>query len=60
MSTIQMLTLLLALSVAVHVGCAAAFTVWRAGTHPATALLIGGSASGTACALYLTAVSAYH
>ncbi|GAA5708282.1 hypothetical protein AQJ43_38175 [Streptomyces avermitilis] len=60
MSTIQMLTLLLALSVAAHVGCAAAFTAWRAGTHPATALLIGGSASGTACALYLRAVSAYH
>lgn len=37
-----------------------AVTAWRAGTHPATALLIRGSAIGTACALYLTAVSAYH
>jgi hypothetical protein len=52
--------LLLALSVALHIGCAAAFTAWRAGTHPATALLIGGGATGTACALYLAAVSAYH
>ncbi|WP_328743780.1 hypothetical protein OHT57_00380 [Streptomyces sp. NBC_00285] len=60
MSTLQVLTLLLALSVAVHIGCAAAFTAWRAGTHPGTALLIGGSAIGTACALYLAAVSAYH
>ncbi|MCX4853747.1 hypothetical protein [Streptomyces canus] len=60
MSTLQVLTLLLALSVALHIGCAAAFTAWRAGTHLGTALLIGGSATGTACALYLTAVSAYH
>ncbi|MFF2205656.1 hypothetical protein [Streptomyces sp. NPDC058145] len=60
MSTLQTLSLLLALSVALHIGSAAAFTAWRAGIHPATALLIGGSATGTACALYLTAVSAYH
>ncbi|MEU5599738.1 hypothetical protein [Streptomyces sp. NPDC020298] len=60
MSTLQMLMLLLALSGALHIGCAAAFAAWRAGTHPATALLIGGSATSTACALYLTAVSAYH
>ncbi|MER6738942.1 hypothetical protein [Streptomyces puniciscabiei] len=60
MSTLQVLTLLLALSMALHIGCAAAFTAWRAGTHPGTAVLIGGSATGTACALYLTAVSAYH
>ncbi|MFJ2722952.1 hypothetical protein [Streptomyces sp. NPDC087437] len=60
MSTLQVLMLLLALSVALHIGCVATFTAWRAGTRPATALLIGGSATGTACALYLTAVSAYH
>ncbi|MFF8430973.1 hypothetical protein ACF07Y_38740 [Streptomyces sp. NPDC016566] len=60
MSTLQVLMLLLALSAALHIGCATAFTAWRAGTHPATALLIGGSATGTACALYLAAVSAYH
>lgn len=41
-----------------YIGCAAAFTAWRAGTHPA--VLIGGSATGTACALYRTGVSAYH
>ncbi|MGW3152044.1 hypothetical protein ACWDG1_47190 [Streptomyces sp. NPDC001177] len=34
MSTLQMLSLLLALSMALHIGCAAAFTAWRAGTHP--------------------------
>lgn len=59
MSTPQVLTLLLALSVALHIGCAAALTARRAGTHPATAVLIGTSAVGTACALYLTAVDAY-
>ena len=60
MSTLQVLALLLALSVALHIGSAAAFAAWRAGTHLGTALLIGGSATGTACVLYLTAVSAYH
>ncbi|MFF4402735.1 hypothetical protein [Streptomyces sp. NPDC001480] len=48
MSTLQMLMLLLALPGAMHIGCAAAFAAWSAGTHPATALLIGGSATGTA------------
>ncbi|WP_035847175.1 hypothetical protein [Kitasatospora azatica] len=60
MSTLQVLTLLLALSVALHIGCAAAFTAWRGGTHPAKAVLIGGSATGTVCALYLTGASVYH
>ncbi|MET7520478.1 hypothetical protein ABZS88_45580 [Streptomyces sp. NPDC005480] len=60
MSTLQVLMLLLALSVALHIGCAAAFTAWCAGTHPTKAVLVGASATGTACALYLTAVSAYH
>lgn len=59
MSTLHLLTLLLALSVALHIGCAAAFAAWRSGTHPSMALLIGASATGTACALYLTAVTAY-
>ena len=59
MSSFQVLTLLLALSVALHIGCAATFAAWRGGTRPALALLIGGSATGTACALYLAAVSAY-
>ncbi|WP_030942347.1 hypothetical protein [Streptomyces sp. NRRL S-646] len=60
MSTLQVLMLLLALSVALHIGCAAAFIAWRLGNNPVSALLIGGSTFGTACALYLTAVSAYH
>ncbi|MFM9499800.1 hypothetical protein ACKI1Q_40220 [Streptomyces galilaeus] len=59
MPPLQLLALMLALSVALHIGCAAAFTAWRTGTQPAKALLIGGSAAGSACALYLTAVGAY-
>ncbi|KAB1141116.1 hypothetical protein F7R91_33415 [Streptomyces luteolifulvus] len=59
MSTLQVLMLLLGLSVALHIGCAAALTAWHAGAQPAMALMIGASATGTACALYLAAVSAY-
>ncbi|MFD7134954.1 hypothetical protein [Streptomyces sp. NPDC059894] len=59
MSTVQTLALLLALSAALHVGSAAAFTAWRGGTRPAIAILIGASATATACGLYVTAVSAY-
>ncbi|MER5875083.1 hypothetical protein OG892_22030 [Streptomyces sp. NBC_00341] len=56
----QLLALLLALSAALHLGCAAAFVAWREGTTPGTALLIGGSTVGAAASLYLTAVGAYH
>ncbi|MES0837318.1 hypothetical protein [Nocardiopsis tropica] len=59
MSVPQLLALLLALSVSVHIGCAGAFIAWRGGARPASALLVGASATGTACALYLTAVGAY-
>ncbi|MFD9400328.1 hypothetical protein ACFWA4_16150 [Streptomyces sp. NPDC060011] len=59
MSTVQTLALLLALSVASHIGSTAAYVVWRGGTRPATAILIGASATGTACGLYVAAVSAY-
>ncbi|MFB7254914.1 hypothetical protein [Streptomyces nojiriensis] len=59
MAATQLLSLLLALSAALHVGSAAAFTAWRAGTPPALALLLGGGATGSACALYIAAVSAY-
>src|SRR4051812_19135309 len=60
MSALQILPLLLALSVALHIGCAAASASRHAGTPSATALLVGAGAAGTACALYLSAVSAYH
>ncbi|GLU47371.1 hypothetical protein [Nocardiopsis ansamitocini] len=59
MSLPQLLGLLLALSVAVHVGCVGALVAWRGGARPDRALLVGASASGTVCALYLTAVGVY-
>ncbi|MEU5798340.1 MULTISPECIES: hypothetical protein [Streptomyces] len=59
MTTLQLVSLLLALSVCVHVGCVSAFVAWRGGVRPATAFLIGGGSCGTACGLYLAAVSAY-
>lgn len=59
MTVLQLISLLLALSVSIHVGCIAAFAAWRSGTRPATAFLIGGGSCGTACGLYLAAVSAY-
>lgn len=58
MTTIQVLSLLLVVSAACHIGCAAAFTAWRGGTRAAEAVLVGGSATGGALALFLTAVSA--
>lgn len=60
MSVLQLLALLLALSVAVHIGCVGAFIAWRGGASLPWALMVGASAAGTACALYLTAVGAYH
>jgi hypothetical protein len=59
MNTLRLLSLLLALSGAVHIGSVAAFTAWRGGTPATRAFLIGGSATGSACALYFAAVSAY-
>ncbi|MFF9213252.1 MULTISPECIES: hypothetical protein [unclassified Streptomyces] len=60
MTPFQLLAMLLALSVALHVGSVAAFTAWRGGTKGTKALLIGGGAAGSACGLYFAAVSAYH
>jgi hypothetical protein len=59
MTMIEILSLLLALSAALHVGCAATITAWRGGTRLAQALLIGSSATGTTIALYLAAIAAY-
>lgn len=60
MSVVQILALLLAVSVAVHIGTIGAVIARRAGHTPAGALLVGASATGTACVLYLTAVGVYH
>lgn len=44
MSTPHVIALLLAVSVALHIGSAAAFIARRAGTSPSAAILVGGSA----------------
>ncbi|MFG2135105.1 hypothetical protein ACGFNV_46300 [Streptomyces sp. NPDC048751] len=51
MTPFQLLAMLLALSVALHVGSVAAFTAWRGGTQATKALLIGGGAAGSAGAV---------
>ncbi|WP_432093309.1 hypothetical protein [Streptomyces sp. bgisy100] len=60
MTGLHLLALLLAFSVAVHIGSVAAFVAWRGGASPAGAFAVGGSTVGGAFALYLAAVGAYH
>ncbi|MDF3150022.1 MULTISPECIES: hypothetical protein [unclassified Streptomyces] len=55
MTLLHLFSVLLALSVSVHVGCSAAFIAWRGGSRPTVAVLIGGGAIG----LYFAAVAAY-
>lgn len=59
MSLVQILALLLALSVAAHIGAAGAFLARRADHTTAGAFLVGASVTGTGLALYLTAVGVY-
>jgi hypothetical protein len=59
MSTTHVIALLLAVSVALHIGNAAAFIARRAGASPSASALVAGSAVGSACALYLAGISAY-
>nr|WSY50888.1 hypothetical protein OG999_12725 [Streptomyces sp. NBC_00886] len=59
MTTPDVFALLLAVSVALHVGNAAAFLAWRAGTSPPASVLVGGSAAASTWALYLSGISAY-
>ncbi|MFE1077527.1 hypothetical protein ACFW31_03350 [Nocardiopsis alba] len=59
MSVVQLLALLLALSVSVHIGCVSALIAWQGGAGVAKALLVGAGSVGTVCALYLTAVGTY-
>lgn len=59
MSAPHVIALLLAVSVALHIGSAAAFIAWRAGTSPPASVLVGGSAVVSVFAVYLSGVSAY-
>jgi hypothetical protein len=59
MHTVQVLTLLLALSSALNVAFAAGLTARLAGAGPAHAILTGAGAAGTVMAIFFAAISAY-
>jgi hypothetical protein len=59
MHTVQVLTLLLALSGALNVAFSAGLTARLAGAGPAQAILTGAGAVGTVMAIFFAAVSAY-
>ena len=59
MHTVQVLTLLLALSGALNAGFTAGLTARLAGAGPAQAILTGAAAAGTVMAIFFAAVSAY-
>jgi|HubBroStandDraft_2_1064218.scaffolds.fasta_scaffold2566176_1 hypothetical protein len=60
MHTLQVLTLLLAISGALNVAFTAGITARLAGTGLAQAILTGAGAASTVLAIFFTAVSAYH
>jgi hypothetical protein len=60
MHTVQILTLLLALSGALNVAFSAGLAARFAGARPAQALLTGAGAAGTVMAIFFAGVSAYH
>jgi hypothetical protein len=59
MHTVQILTLLLALSGALNAGFTAGLTARLAGAGPAQAILTGAAATSTVMAIFFAAVSAY-
>jgi hypothetical protein len=60
MNAVKVLTLLLALSGALHVAFAVGVTARHAGAGPAQAILTAVGAAGTVMAIFFTAISAYH
>lgn len=59
MHTVQVLTLLFALSSALNVAFTVGLTARVAGARPAQAILTGAGALGTLMAIFFAAVSAY-
>jgi len=60
MSPVQILSLLLALSAALHLATAAALIAHRAGVGTPSAILTGAGAAATGLSLYFAAIAAYH
>ncbi|AZM44420.1 hypothetical protein DMB38_00010 [Streptomyces sp. WAC 06738] len=59
MTMIQLLTLLLAQSIALNLGCLSGIIAGLAGSSTGQAILIGGGTVGGAMTLFLTAVGVY-
>ncbi|MET9730144.1 hypothetical protein ABZZ79_05540 [Streptomyces sp. NPDC006458] len=59
MTTIQLVCLLLACSLALHLGTATGLLARRSGAGPSAALLAAGATVGGFLGLYFAAVSAY-
>ncbi|MEU5894544.1 hypothetical protein ABZ835_48470 [Streptomyces sp. NPDC047461] len=59
MSPVQILSLLLALSVALHIAFAAGMLARRSGAGLPQAILAGAGAAATSVGIYLTAVGVY-
>jgi hypothetical protein len=59
MSPIQILSLLLAVSTALHLATAATLTAHRAGVGTPRAILTGATAAATGLSLYFAAIAAY-
>jgi hypothetical protein len=59
MHTVQVLTLLLALSGALNIAFTTGVTARLAGAGPARSILTGAGAAGTVMAIFFAAVSAY-
>ncbi|MFE9775544.1 hypothetical protein ACFYOV_28490 [Streptomyces sp. NPDC005931] len=59
MTKLQVLTLLLATSAALNLGCASGIIAVYAGAGTAQAILIGGGAVGGAMTLFLAGVGVY-
>ncbi len=59
MSSVQVLSLLLALSLAVNIGCGAGLIAARADTGWARALLVAGGAAGSSLGIIFAGVAAY-
>jgi hypothetical protein len=58
-TTVQVVSLLLGLSLALNVGYTAGCLASRTGLDLPRAILVGGGAAGTALAIFLAGVSAY-
>ncbi|MGP3954130.1 hypothetical protein [Streptomyces sp. 7N604] len=59
MTMVQVLTLLLAVSVALNLGCASGIIAIYAGSSIAQGVLVGGSTVGGAMTLFLAGVGVY-